>query len=309
MVVPKAVRQKAAAQGAKGTRWLRSLGDLIQQLEHDWDMVVGATLHGGSESYVAQATTGDDVQAVIKIAIPGNDLAGETTVLRLAKGHGYARLLKRDPARRAMLAERLGPSLATLGLPVTTQIEIICATLRRAWQLPPPAHAGLLSGADKACRLARFIAATWEELNRPCPQPIIEQALGFAEVRRHAFDPQSAVLAHGDAQASNTLQDLQHRSTAGARFRFVDPDGLVAEPAYDLAIPMREWSSELLEGDAARLGRQRSGLLGRLTGVDAQAIWEWGFVERVSTGLLALQVGAEDVGREMLVVAGHWLQP
>ncbi len=71
---------------------------------------------------------------------------------------------------------------------------------------------------------------------------------------------------------------------------------------------MREWSSELLEGDPARLGRERSGLLGQLTGVDVQAIWEWGFVERVSIGLLAMQVGAEVVGRRMLEVAHHWAQ-
>lgn len=309
VVVPKAVRQKVAAQGAEGTRWLRGLGGVIEQLEHDWDVVVGSTLHGGSESYLAAATTGDGVDAIIKIAIPGNDLAGEATVLGLAKGHGYARLLKHDPARRAMLQERLGASLAELDPPVNLQIEIICATLRRAWQILPPASASLPSAADKARWLARFIAATWEELNRPCPKPIIEQALLFAEVRRRVFDPQTAVLVHGDANASNTLQDLQHRSTAGARFKFIDPDGLVAEPAYDLAIPMREWSSELLEGDPARLGRERSGLLGHLTGVDPQAIWEWGFVERVSTGLLAMQVGAEYVGRQMLEVAHHWVQP
>jgi streptomycin 6-kinase len=309
VVVPNAVRQKAAAQGAEGTRWLRGLGGVIEQLEHDWDVVVGSTLHGGSESYVAAATTGDGVQAIIKLAIPGNDLACQATVLRLANGHGYARLLRYDPARQAMLAERLGPSLAELALPVNRQIRIICATLQRAWQLPPPASASLPSGADKARRLARFIAATWEQLNRPCPQAIIEQALSFAEVRRRAFDPKTAVLVHGDAQASNTLQDLQQRPTAGATFRFIDPDGLVAERAYDLAIPMREWSSELLEGDPARLGRQRSRLLGRLTGVDPQTIWEWGFVERVSTGLLCIQVGAEDVGRQMLEVAGHWLPP
>lgn len=312
VVVPNAVRQKAAARGAEGTRWLRDLGDVIEQLERDWDVAVGATLHGGSESYVAAATTGDGADAIIKIAIPGNDLASEATTLRLANGDGYARLLKHDPARQAMLEERLGASLAELGVPSNLQIEIICATLRRAWQIPPPASASLPSGADKARRLAQFIAATWEGLDRPCPERIVEQALSFAAVRRSAFDPRTAVLVHGDAHSHNTLQDLQdlqHRSTAGGRFRFIDPDGLFAEPAYDLAIPMREWSSELLEGDPARLGRQRSGLLGHLTGVDTQAIWEWGFVERVSTGLLCIQVGAEHVGRQMLEVAHHWLQP
>jgi streptomycin 6-kinase len=112
VVVPNAVRQEVAAQDAEGARWLRGLGDVIEQLEHDWDVTVGATLHGGSESYVAMATTGDVVDAVIKIAIPGDDPACEATVLRLAKGHAYARLLKYDPVRQAMLHERLGASLA-----------------------------------------------------------------------------------------------------------------------------------------------------------------------------------------------------
>jgi streptomycin 6-kinase len=67
---------------------------VIEQLERDWDVVVGSTLHGGSESYVAAATTGDGVEAIIKIAIPGNDLACEATTLCLADGHGYARLLE-----------------------------------------------------------------------------------------------------------------------------------------------------------------------------------------------------------------------
>src|SRR6266511_5968394 len=143
VVVPKAVRQKVAAQGAEGKRWLRGLGGVIEQLEHDWDVVVGAILYGGSESYVAAATTGDGVEAIIKIAILGNDLAGEAITLRLAKGYGYARLLEHDAARQAMLQERLGASLAELDLPSNLQIEIICATLRRAWQIPPPASASL----------------------------------------------------------------------------------------------------------------------------------------------------------------------
>jgi len=305
--VPGAVLQKAAALGAAGTRWLSRLGGVVEQLERDWDVVVGATVHGGSESYVATATTRDGTDVIVKIAIPGNDLSSEADTLRLANGHGYARLLRHDAARQAMLQERLGASLAELGLPVTTQIEIICATLRRAWETP--ASPSLRSGADKARWLARFIAATWEELNKPCDERIIERALSFAEARRSAFDPDSAVLVHGDAHSHNTLQDLQRQSTAGAKFKFIDPDGLFAEPAYDLAIPMREWSAALLEGDAARLGGERCAFLGHLTGVDAGAIWEWGFVERVSTGLLVMQVGAEQAGRQMLEVARHWVRP
>ena len=202
-----------------------------------------------------------------------------------------------------MLQERLGSSLRGFGLPIPFQIEILCATLGRTWEVPVPA--GLPSGADKARWLSGFIAATWEEVNRPCSRRVIEQALAFSETREEAFDPGRAVLVHGDAHSANALQDPRPAS-APTRFKFVDPDGLVAEPAYDLAIPMREWSRELLDGDAARLGRERCAYLSRLTGVDYRGIWEWGFVERVSTGLLLIQVGADQVGREMLEVAEAW---
>ena len=37
-----------------------------------------------------------------------------------------------------------------------------------------------------------------------------------------------------------------------------------------------------------------AGQLAALTGTDAQAIWEWGFVERVSSGLLLMQLGHEE---------------
>lgn len=301
--VPEAVRQKAMARGVEGRRWLDRLGHLIDELERDWGVTVGPALHGGSESYVAAVRTDAGGDAVIKLEMPPYaSFAGEVRILIAADGRGYVRLLEHDEERNAMLQERLGPSLREFGLPVLTQIEILCATLRRAWEMPAPA--GLPSGADKARWLSEFIAATWEEVNRPCSRRVIEQALAFAETRKAAFDPEAAVLVHGDAHSANALRDPGHASTA--RFKLVDPDGLLAEPAYDLAIPMREWSRQLLDGDAARLGRERCAYLSRLTGVAPRGIWEWGFIERVSTGLLSIQVGADLFGREMLDVAEAW---
>jgi streptomycin 6-kinase len=109
------------------------------------------------------------------------------------------------------------------------------------------------------------------------------------------------VLVHGDGHGLNAL-----RSSTG--FKLIDPDGLFAERAYDLAIPLREWSVELLGGDALAVGRERCAQLGRLTGVDTEAIWQWAFVERVSTGLLLLSLEAEQLGREMLAVAEAWVE-
>ena len=305
--VPEAVRQKALAQGTEGRRWLAGLSRLIRDLERGWGVTVGRALSGGSESYVAAAKTDDGEDAVVKLEMPPYEsFAGEVRTLLAAEGRGYARLLNRDEGRHATLQERLGPSLRESGLPVPARVEILCATLRSAWEVPAPP--GLQTGAEKARWLSGFITATWEETNRPCSRRVVQRALAFTERREAVFDPAASVLVHGDAHDANALQDPE-RTRGRARFKLVDPDGLLAEPAYDLGILMREWSGELLGGDATRLARERCDRLSHLTGVDPRAIWERGFVERVSTGLLATRVGADRVGTQMLDVAEVWAKP
>jgi streptomycin 6-kinase len=299
--VPVDVRRKARAQGAEGARWLERLGTSVEELERDWHIRVGSALQGGSDAYVAAAMMSDGSEAVLKLALPGDGTAHQIDTLLLADGRGYVRLLRHDLTRHAMLQERLGASLAELGVPVRSQIEVICGTLRRGWEVSPDRR--FPSGAEKARALGAFIAKAWADYDQPCSERVIERALSFAWTREAAFDPDDSVLVHGDAHAANTLVAPRSRGPSGARFKFVDPDGLFAERACDLAVPMRGWSDELLAGDTVLLGRERCAHLSRLSGVDTQPIWEWGFIERVSTGLLALRVGRESLGRDMLAVA------
>ena len=301
--VPDTVRRKALTLGAPGTAWLAGIGGLARDLAAEWELRLGSVLQGGTEALVVEVRTADGQDAVLKVALPGLDrAAGELRTLLAAEGRGYARVLRHDAGRGAMLLERLGPQLAELGLPVSAQIAAICATLREAWKLPPTG-VSFQSGVEKARNLAAFIEKTWRELDGPCSTRAVDVALRFAALRAAAFDPASAVLAHGDAHAWNTLvvPDLTPRC-----FKLVDPDGLFIERAYDLGISMREWGAELLAGDPIALGRERCLLLARLTGVDPEPIWQWGFVERVSTGLLLFQLGLEPLAREFLVVADVW---
>jgi streptomycin 6-kinase len=68
---------------------------------------------------------------------------------------------------------------------------------------------------------------------------------------------------------------------------------------------MREDPSELLRGDPRERAHERARKLAARCGLDATAIWEWGVIERVSTGLLGTQVGLQPVARQMLTVADH----
>ena len=306
-VLPSAVRLRAEAVGFAALQWIESLPDTVAALEREWSVRVGATIEGGSEAYVAEAIAEDGELAVVKVRMPHDDsFVHEVNVLDVAAGRGYPRLLRRDDARSAMLIERLGPSLDTLGLAIDEQIRIVCETLRDAW-IHIDADLGFPTCAEKATYLDEFIGRKWDELRRPCSAQVIDRARVFADTRRRAFDPNDAVLVHGDAHSANTLSVLTHGASAGRRFKLVDPDGLFGERAYDLAIPMRGWSAELLAGDALALGQQRCAYLNRLTGVDAEAIWQWGVIERVSTGLALMSVGREKEGIETLAVAERWV--
>ncbi len=304
-VVPTAVRQRAESSGAAAMQWMDGLGDTLAALERDWSIRVGRAIEGGSEAYVAQAVMEDGELAVVKIRMPHDDsFVHEVNVLATAAGRGYPKLLQRDDARSAILIERLGPSLDSLGLPIDEQIRIVCETLHAAWIAIGP-DLGLPTCAEKATYLDEFIVETWNKLERPCSAAVIDRARAFCDERFDAFNADDAVMVHGDAHSANTLRVLS--GAAGTQFKFVDPDGLYGDRAYDLAIPMRDWSTQLLAGDALELGRRRCAHLHRLTSVNADAIWQWGFIERVSTGLALMVYGSAEEGREMLAVSERWL--
>ena len=208
--VPEAVRRKALAVGVVGERWLAELGQLVADFEADWDIDVGEAIVGGSGGYVGDAVTADGADVVLKVAIPDglegqSPFATELQTLLLGTGRGYVGVLRADESRRAILLEHLGRPLSALGLPVESQIDIITATLSRAWRkLPSPSP--LRTGAEQAHALGESIRREWEELGRPCPPATVEVACHYtaypprcvrccdvsADPRRRATPPTSS---------------------------------------------------------------------------------------------------------------------
>jgi streptomycin 6-kinase len=301
VLVPEVVRNKALAAGAAA--WLDELPGLIEDLERDWGITVGRPFTGATEAFVAEAS-GPGPGAVLKLMIPrpGDHVRNEITVLRLAEGDGCARLLRVDEARGAMLIERLGPSLYDLGLPLARRLEIMCATAIAVWRpAPVPARSwDLPTGAEKARWLIGYIESTWPALGRPCSERAVDYALACAARRAEAHDDERAVLVHGDVHQWNVLEAPPGDENQPG-FKLVDPDGLLAEAEYDLGVLMREDPVELRDGDPWARARW----LARRCGLDATAIWEWGAVERVSTGLLCTLIDLQPVGREMLATADY----
>lgn len=296
-------RHRLAALGAEGAAWTAALPGLLADLEQEWSLTIERGLPGGSASYVARVRTADGGRAVVKVAVTAEGWPEQVETLTRAGGRGYVRLLRSDPGRRAVLMEDLGPALSRRGRSVPDQLRVLADTLALAWQVP-----GCSSGRDQAADLARLLRQAWERLDRPCPVRVVDQALAYAEQRSAEAAP-DLVVVHGDPHPDNLLAVPTARAGSETGFVFVDPDGFVADRAYDLGVALRDWSSRLLGPDARAVAESYCALLAERSGVDAQRIWEWGFLERVSTGLYLLDVvGAPDhVARPFLASAERLL--
>lgn len=294
------VAAKATALGAPGDSWIKGLPDLLARLAERWSLTLVDQVPGGSESVVVNVLTSDDCPAVLKLAIPGA-LGREPDVLHAADPAGCCvHPLAVSRIDDALLLERLGPSLRSQVSDSVGHMGVLCCLVQRLWSVPPPA--GLPTGADKAISLAGFIERAWHTTGRPCSEQVVNQATVYARRRQSAFDPARSCLVHGDAHSDNAL--ACEGDAIG--YKLVDPDGLFAEPALDLAVPMREYSAELLAGDPLQGGLDRCRHLSERTGVPEREIWEWGFLERVSTGLLTIIVASRDDGLQQLEVAESW---
>jgi streptomycin 6-kinase len=303
--IPELVEQRAIANGVAGRRWLDDLPEVVAVLVERWGLTLGEAFRGGTAAFVIAATDRAERACVLKVAMPldmdVSDSFGRSVLAhRLADGRGCAELFEYDEATPAMLLERLGPNLHDLGLALPQVLETIAATMRLFWR-PVAEDCGLPTGSEKAAWLASYITSSWDELGRPCAREVIDLAVAYCDERAAAFDPSSAVLVHGDAHGWNTLD------AGGGMFKFVDPEGLRSERAHDLSVPMREYNRPLLAGNTARLVRERAELLAYMSDVGPEAVWQWGFIERVSTGLANVRDFEGDEGLAFLEVATRCL--
>lgn len=280
---------------------LKDLETRISQLAKKHDLRLLESLEGGSSAFVATAVWPDGREAIVKMPLEGVDggldFQHEIKTLTEADGRGYVKLLVFDEELNAAILERLGKPLSAFGLSINAQIEILCRALGESWRKLENAE-GFPDTFETTNWFTDFIHKTWLATGKPCSKDLVDKADGYIAERRKAHRSEACVLAHGDPHHLNLLQD---RGATGRAFKFIDPDGIVIEPAYDLGVIMREWPDALL-ADPIEQSLERCQLLSSLTGVAEEAIWQWGLVQCVATGLLLTEINHAE-GQKLLSIA------
>ena len=182
-------------------------------------------------------------------------------------------------------------------------MKIICGLLKKTW-IPLDENQKLRPMGQLIGWFQDFILATWERLEKPCSKEIIDRALLFLESRRKNLSLYQSVLVHGDPHADNILKTLDSDELS---YKLIDPDGIIGEPAYDLGILVREWVEELVDAPLEK-AIERVLLLHNETGVEKQSIWEWAFIQSVSTGLFLKVIQEHGLGDSLLRIAQEWLR-
>ncbi len=253
-----------------GAEWLRRLPRLLEELIREWDLTVDGRVRSGACSVVIPVRVPLRIpagRAVLKVGWPHLEARTEHLALRAWGGQGAVRLLRADPARFALLLERLDPDTDLHGMPVEQACAVIGDVLRMLRVPAPPQVPRLTAYADRQA----------EKLASPpavVPRRFAEQARHLA--RELTDDEAEPVLLHTDLHYANVL--------AGERTPWlaIDPKPMAGDPAFEVAPALVNRPQEM-----AGAGSVREAVVRRLevvcehAGIDPDRARAWTIVRAV----------------------------
>lgn len=265
--------------------WLAALPRLIEQVREAFGLRLSAPLHGGSCSWVAPAELADGTRVIVKIAWPHREMYGEMAALRLWDGRGAVRLLAHDPRRHALILQRCEPGQPLTDADGTAEdrLAVGCAVLRQLWDAPVPAITEFEHLAPVAAEWAELVEERMARL-----RPGYDPGLVAHGARLLCDLPGSArreVVLHGDFNPGNVV------SCGGGRWVAIDPKPMIGDPAYDPWPLLVQVDDPFAYPDAARVLRDRVGLVADELGVEAERVVLWAVARSVEAALWAADHG------------------
>ncbi|MEM6802217.1 MAG: aminoglycoside phosphotransferase family protein [Bacteroidota bacterium] len=277
--------------------------DTIVQIQRIHNCSYIKTLSGGTSAFTCVLKKEGGEQMVGKIPFKNHDseleFKKEVDTLMLAHGVGYAKVLYVATQYEYVLLELLGKPLAAYKYSIEAQIEIIVGTLKEVWQAVEENTSEFVYPDAILDWFQNFTISSWEDQNQPFSDTLKNKVEKAIAERRARIDPNHLVLIHGDAHNKNILKDNTNNENG---FKFIDPDGIICEPAYDLAVLMREWIDDLFPDYNNKL-KQRLDYLTDLTACDPTAIWQWTIIQLTATGLVLNSIDQHHAAKQMFQIA------
>lgn len=284
---------------ASGRAWLDRLPATVRAVQEQWDLRLGAPLHGGSCSWVAPVGLTDGTEAVLKVTWPHREAAGEARALYAWDGRGAVRLLRQDREHNALLIERCDPGGELGDDPSEPAERLLRAAelLRELWAAPAPPDGALERVADVCAEWADTVEERMHRL-RPGYDPGLVR-LGTRLLRELPATAGREVVVHGDFNPGNVLSARRRPWLA------IDPKPMVGDPGYD-PWPLLEQIDDPFEYDDPRpVLRERSTLVAEALDEDPARLLAWAAARTVENALWCADHGEVRDGAEELEVAAE----
>ena len=259
-----------------GNAWLSRLPRLVDESLAQWDLDLdGDPVHGAC-ALVLPVRRRDDSAAVLKVTWPHTDARYEHLVLRQWAGHGAVRLLAANPARWAILLERLDGSRDLNAVPIDEACTVIGTLLR---QLDHQALRQLTHLSEHAAELALRLASAPPAL----PRRFAEQAGALLSdlVSDAAIDSR---LVNTDLHYANVLAAQRQPWLA------IDPKPMAGDPAFAVTPALwNRWDEAIASDDLRAHLRRRLSIICECAGLDQERARGWSIVREAQLALWAIQ--------------------
>ena len=269
-----------AGRGPQWAAWVDRLPKLAATLLEEWELATDGEAMSGWTALVLPVRTRDGEPAVLKLVCPGEEEEHEHLALQRWGGNGAVRLLRADPARRALLLERLHQR-DLMELWDLEACEIVAGLYSRIHVPAPPQLRTQTSYVEKwTDDLARLPRSA------PVPHRLVEQALALG--RDFVTDDASAgTMIHGDLHYENVL------SSDREPWLVIDPKPTSGDPHYEVAPLLWNRWEELLAptgGQSIRGGvRRRFHTVVDAAGLDEDRARDWVIVRMVHNAMWEIE--------------------
>ncbi|WP_448625211.1 aminoglycoside phosphotransferase family protein [Geodermatophilus sp. URMC 64] len=289
VVPPGLAASMTAVHGSRGADWCARLPSLVADRARRWGLWLDAPFAADHHLVAPGRRAGEEVVLKLGIATAEQDLAREAGILAAWDGCGAVRLLDADlddPDAVALLLARVRPGTDLTELPDDEAFPLIGGVARALHQAGTPRPAVALDPAGLA--------------DLRTGHPLLPDGLtAAAAVLRDELLSTSAaaVLCHGDLHHGNVLR-------RGDGAVAIDPRGVWAEPALDVAVAMLNPLGTLPQEPSAlaRLLERRLALICPAMDVDLERGRAWTAVYAVVSALWSAEDGL-GIEEESLAVA------
>jgi streptomycin 6-kinase len=274
LVLPAGVLE-FAGRGPEWATWVDGLPKLVAALLDEWELATDGEPMSGWTALVLPVRTRDGEPAVLKLVCPGEEEEHEHLALQRWGGNGAVRLLRADPARRALLLERLHQRDLTELWDIEA-CEIVAGLYSRIHVPALPQLRTQTSYVEKwTADLARLPRSA------PVPHRLVEQAISLGRDFL-ADDASTGTMIHGDLHYENVL------AADREPWLVIDPKPTSGDPHYEVApLLWNRWDE--LRGDIRGGVRRRFLAVVDAAGLDEDRARDWVVVRMVHNAMWEIE--------------------